>query len=104
MVPLGDRRRGEVACQRHTASVGTCRQLAIGNPERPWLRDPLPSLKPTLTPMQAGLCDSCKHQKLVRNTRGSVFSMCERSKTDPSYPKYPRLPVRQCAGYVSASR
>ena len=54
--------------------------------------------------MQAGLCDSCKHQKLVRTTRGSVFSMCERSKIDPGYPKYPRLPVKECAGYVSASR
>jgi hypothetical protein len=54
--------------------------------------------------MNAGLCDTCKHQKVVRNTRGSVFSMCELSKTDGRYPKYPRLPVKQCAGYVSASR
>jgi hypothetical protein len=54
--------------------------------------------------MNAGLCDTCKHQKLVRTTRGSVFSMCERSKTDPRYPKYPRLPVKECAGYVSESR
>jgi hypothetical protein len=30
--------------------------------------------------------------------------MCERSKTDPRYPKYPRLPVKRCAGYVSVSR
>jgi hypothetical protein len=30
--------------------------------------------------------------------------MCERSKTDPSYPKYPRLPVEECRGYVNASR
>ena len=50
--------------------------------------------------MNAGLCDTCKHQKVVRNTRGSVFSMCERSKTDPRYPKYPRLPVERCPGYV----
>jgi hypothetical protein len=54
--------------------------------------------------MNAGLCDTCKHQKVVRNTRGSVFSMCERSKTDERYPKYPRLPVRQCPGYVNVSR
>jgi hypothetical protein len=54
--------------------------------------------------MEAGLCDTCKHQKLVRTTRGSVFSMCERSKTDPRFPKYPRLPVKQCPGYVSVSR
>jgi hypothetical protein len=47
----------------------------------------------------AGLCDSCRHQKLIRNTRGSTFSMCERSKTDPSFPKYPRLPVQRCRGY-----
>jgi hypothetical protein len=25
--------------------------------------------------------------------------MCERSKTDERYPKYPRLPVARCAGY-----
>jgi hypothetical protein len=25
--------------------------------------------------------------------------MCERSKTDPRYPKYPRLPVERCAGH-----
>jgi hypothetical protein len=25
--------------------------------------------------------------------------MCERSKTDERYPKYPRLPVERCAGY-----
>ena len=54
--------------------------------------------------MNAGLCDTCKHQKVVRNTRGSAFSMCERSKTDERYPKYPRLPVRRCPGYVNVSR
>jgi hypothetical protein len=52
-----------------------------------------------MTAMQAGLCDSCKHQRIIRNTRGSVFSMCERSKTDARFPKYPRLPVRRCDGY-----
>jgi hypothetical protein len=47
----------------------------------------------------AGLCDSCQHQRIVRNTRGSIFSLCERSKTDPNFPRYPRLPVKQCPGY-----
>jgi hypothetical protein len=57
--------------------------------------------------VRAGLCDSCVHQKLIRSGRGSVFSMCLRSKTEPEYPKYPRLPVRECAGYerpANASR
>jgi hypothetical protein len=53
--------------------------------------------------MRAGLCDTCRHQKLVPNTRGSVFSMCELSKTDPGYPKYPRLPVERCAGWKRVS-
>jgi hypothetical protein len=47
----------------------------------------------------AGLCDSCRHQRVVRNTRGSEFSLCERSRTDPAYPRYPRVPVVRCAGY-----
>jgi hypothetical protein len=47
----------------------------------------------------AGLCDRCLHQRLVANTRGSRFSLCERSRSDPSYPKYPRLPVTGCAGF-----
>jgi hypothetical protein len=47
----------------------------------------------------AGLCDSCAHQRIVRNTRGSEFSLCERSRTDPAYPRYPRLPVTECAGF-----
>jgi hypothetical protein len=47
----------------------------------------------------AGLCDSCQHQRIVPNTRGSNFSLCERSKTDPNFPRYPRLPVKQCSGY-----
>ena len=52
----------------------------------------------------AGLCDSCAHQRLVRTTRGSVFSLCERSRTDPAYPKYPRLPVIACPGYERRQR
>ncbi len=47
----------------------------------------------------AGLCDSCSHQRLVANTRGSTFSLCERSREDPAYPRYPRLPVLECAGF-----
>jgi hypothetical protein len=46
-----------------------------------------------------GLCDRCKHQRIVKNTRGSRFSLCERSKTDPGFPRYPRLPVLECRGF-----
>ena len=50
--------------------------------------------------MSAGLCDTCVHQRVVKNTRGSTFSLCRRSKTEPDrYPRYPRLPVTECPGY-----
>ncbi|MGI8726994.1 MAG: hypothetical protein ACR2K6_04865 [Solirubrobacterales bacterium] len=50
----------------------------------------------------AGLCDSCAHQQVVPNTRGSRFSLCRRSKEDPRFPRYPRIPVRECPGYERA--
>ena len=95
MLPLDACGRG-----RHDSSVEASRPFRIGHSQR---ATPDPG---GLTPlgMNAGLCDTCKHQKVVRNTRGSVFSMCERSKTDDRYPKYPRLPVERCAGYVRATR
>jgi hypothetical protein len=50
----------------------------------------------------AGLCDHCVHQRLIRNTRGSVFSLCERSRTEPErFVRYPPLPVRRCDGFVA---
>jgi hypothetical protein len=53
---------------------------------------------------RAGLCDSCVHQQLVRNTRGSSFSLCRRSRVDPAYPRYPRLPVVSCPGHEPRER
>jgi hypothetical protein len=47
----------------------------------------------------AGLCNSCRFQRVVSNTRGSRFSLCERSRHDHNYPRYPRLPVTRCAGH-----
>ena len=50
-----------------------------------------------------GLCDRCAHQRVVPTTRGSVFSLCERSRDDPEcFPRYPRLPVLRCDGFEPA--
>ena len=54
---------------------------------------------PSVPESAAGLCGRCRHQRLVPNTRGSVFSLCERSQDDPRYPRYPRLPVLSCPGF-----
>ncbi len=55
-----------------------------------------PSRSPAPPP---GLCATCRWQRVVRNTRGSSFSLCERSKVDDRFPKYPRIPVVACPGY-----
>ncbi|MBW3607206.1 MAG: hypothetical protein KY463_02420 [Actinobacteria bacterium] len=49
----------------------------------------------------AGLCDSCRHQQVVRTKRSS-FSLCRRWKEDARYPRYPRLPVLRCRGHEPA--
>lgn len=47
----------------------------------------------------AGLCADCRHHKVTGNRRGSRFYLCERSREDARYPRYPRLPVLSCPGY-----
>lgn len=59
--------------------------------------------EPSITPGAAGLCETCMHQQVVANTRGSRFSLCRRSRSDPAYPRYPRLPVLACEGHESRS-
>ena len=46
-----------------------------------------------------GLCASCVNMRVIQNNRGSMFLLCELSRTDPRYPRYPRLPVVACDGY-----
>jgi hypothetical protein len=46
-----------------------------------------------------GLCGSCVHARLVATRSGSEFLRCGRSDADPSYPRYPALPVLRCAGH-----
>jgi hypothetical protein len=55
-------------------------------------------LKHSETP--AGLCAHCHYVRLVKSTRGSMFLLCARSRSEPEhYAKYPRLPVESCSGY-----
>ena len=46
-----------------------------------------------------GLCGVCIHHRWTSNRRGSSFLMCRKSAEDPSFPKYPPLPVRACRGF-----
>ncbi len=51
-----------------------------------------------------GLCADCRFMRKMESDRGSTFYLCQRSATDPTFPKYPRLPVLQCMGYELRSR
>jgi hypothetical protein len=48
----------------------------------------------------AGLCASCRHARQVVTGKGSRFVLCELSRTDPRFPRYPQLPVLSCTGYT----
>lgn len=50
-----------------------------------------------------GLCADCAHARVVRNDRGSEFLRCARADHDRRFPRYPRLPVLDCAGYDRAT-
>ena len=47
-----------------------------------------------------GLCADCLYARRIESVRGSVFYLCERSASDPRFPKYPRLPVLLCPGHT----
>jgi hypothetical protein len=47
----------------------------------------------------AGMCANCRLARRIESARGSKFILCELSASEPVFPKYPRLPVIECAGY-----
>ncbi len=48
-----------------------------------------------------GLCADCAHARVQESARGSTFWRCGRADDDARFPKYPPLPVRECAGFGS---
>ena len=48
-----------------------------------------------------GLCADCRHARPITSARGSTFWRCSLSDADPTFPKYPRLPVTTCAGFTA---
>ena len=45
-----------------------------------------------------GLCARCIHGRTVPGAR-TTFWRCERAATDPTFPRYPTLPVLECRGF-----
>jgi hypothetical protein len=48
-----------------------------------------------------GLCADCRHAQKIVSDRGASFLLCGLSFSDPSFAKYPVLPVLSCAGHES---
>lgn len=46
----------------------------------------------------AGQCGLCRHARIVSSSRGARFVLCERSRDDEAYPRYPMLPRSRCDG------
>ena len=47
----------------------------------------------------SGLCATCRWARQVTTARGSHFLRCGRSDADPTYARYPALPVLRCVGF-----
>ena len=52
--------------------------------------------------MVRSLCETCRHVKPIVTPKGSRFQLCQLSRSDARYPKYPPQPVMRCAGYEDA--
>jgi hypothetical protein len=57
-----------------------------------------------LSAPEGGLCTDCHSVRVLVTGKGSRFFYCLRSEVDAHYPRYPRVPVQQCAGYESKSK
>lgn len=47
---------------------------------------------------EPGLCARCVAARRILTPR-SVFWLCARSREEPRFERYPRLPVRACPGF-----
>jgi hypothetical protein len=50
----------------------------------------------------AGLCATCANVRRIESDRGTRFYLCGLAAADPSFRKYPALPIIVCRGYVKA--
>jgi hypothetical protein len=66
------------------------------NPEPP--RPPLSFPAPRASGRE-GLCPHCAHVRVITSAKGSHFYLCERSKDDPRFKRYPPQPRMECAGF-----
>jgi len=52
-----------------------------------------------MSTMNSSLCESCRHMKPIVTPKRSRFLLCQLSKVNDRYAKYPPQPVVRCAGH-----
>jgi len=52
---------------------------------------------------RVGLCVGCANVHVVENRRGSRFYRCRLADVDPTFLRYPPLPVISCRGFTPNS-
>jgi hypothetical protein len=60
-----------------------------------------PGGKPDLE-ARLGLCARCEFGRLFRSGHDVTFVSCERSRTDPDYPRFPTIPMVRCPGFQAS--
>jgi hypothetical protein len=53
---------------------------------------------------RVGLCSTCRHARVQKSAKGSVFWRCSRAADDPRFRPYPPLPVTSCPGFEAGPR
>jgi hypothetical protein len=48
-------------------------------------------------------CTDCRWARVQTTAKGSRFWRCLRAEEDPTYRRYPPLPVLRCTGHESAN-
>jgi hypothetical protein len=49
--------------------------------------------------LHPGLCARCAHLKVLETKSGNPIILCRLSEENSDYPRYPALPVLECAGF-----
>ena len=49
--------------------------------------------------MIRSLCETCQRMQEIITPKGSRFLLCQLSKTNTDYLKYPPQPIVRCVGY-----
>jgi hypothetical protein len=65
------------------------------------VKGPPPARRERPRELPRSLCAACRHARVIRNAKGSVFLFCRRSGSEAAFPRYPPQPVVECRGFQS---